>query len=95
MARAVPKIRHDRPQISRSTARREIAAVRHLYRLNKELATDAAELERKRLLRASALMAFAGLVIGALTLQYWPSCSDAASPPLTILIGGAIKVAGC
>jgi phage tail tape-measure protein len=59
MARAVPKIRHDRPQISRSTARREIAAVRHLYRLNKELATDAAELERKRLLRASALMAFA------------------------------------
>jgi hypothetical protein len=95
MARAVPNIRQDRRQISRSTARREIAAIRQLYRLNKELTTDVAELERKHSLRASALMAFAGLVIGAFTLHFWPSCTDAASAPATILIGSVIKVAGC
>jgi hypothetical protein len=93
MTRVVPKIRRDRPRVSRSTARREIAAVRQLYRLNQELATDVAELERKRRLRASALMVIAGLVIGAFTLHFAPSCTDAAS--LTILIGGVIKVAGC
>jgi hypothetical protein len=97
MARVVPKIRRDRPQVSRSTARREIAAVRQLYRLNQnqERATDVAELERKRRLRGSALMVIAGLVIGAFALHFAPSCTDAASPPLTILIGGVIKVAGC
>ena len=98
MARAAPRITHHRPLVSRSTARREVAAVRRLYRLNRERATDVAELERKRRRRESALMAFAVLAlagIGAFMVQFTPRCTGAASAPPTILIGGAIKVAGC
>jgi hypothetical protein len=98
MARAAPRISHDRPQVSRSTARREIAAIRQLYRLNRELATDVSQLQRKRLRRESALMAFAILAlagIGAFMVQITPRCTDAGSDAPTILIGGAIKVAGC
>ena|SRR5438132_1629560 len=98
MARAAPKIRHHRPLISRSTGRREVTAVRQLYRLNREFATDVAGLEREGRLRASTLMAFSVLalaVIGAFMVQFTPRCTDAASATPTILIGGAIKVAGC
>src|SRR5437762_1049118 len=66
MARAAPRISHDRPQVSRSTARREIAAIRQLYRLNRELATDVSQLQRKRLRRESALMAFAILALAGI-----------------------------
>jgi hypothetical protein len=98
MARAAPRITHHRPVVSRSTARREVAAVRQLYRLNRELATDVTELEQKRRLRANALMASAVLafaVIDAFMVQFSPRCTDAASAPPPILIGGAIKVGGC
>jgi hypothetical protein len=98
MARAAPRTRYDPPPVRRQTARREVAAVRQLYRLNRELATDVAELKRKRRVRENALWAFAVLalaVVGAGMLQISPRCTDAASAPPTILIGGAIKVAGC
>ena len=96
MARAAPRIRHDRPPVSRSTARRDIAAVRQLYCLNREFA--GAELERKRRPHLNALMAFAILalaVTAGFMVQFAPRCTDGASAPPTILIGGAIKVAGC
>jgi hypothetical protein len=98
MARAAPRTRHDTPHVRPQTARREVAAVRQLYRLNRELATDIAELQRKRRVRENALWAFAVLALaamGAFMLQVSPRCTDAASAPPTILIGGAIKVAGC
>jgi predicted exporter len=98
MAPAVLRTRHKHPHVSRPTARREVAAVRRLYRLNREFATDVAELQRKHRLRENALVAFAVLalaVVGAFMLQISPRCTDAGSAPPTILIGGAIKVAGC
>jgi hypothetical protein len=98
MARATPKIRHERPHISRPIAPRQRVAIRRLYRLNREFATDVVELQRKRRLRENALMASAvlGLIVMAgFTLHMTPGCTDPASAPRTILIGGAIKVAGC
>src|SRR5947209_2198700 len=89
MARAAPRTRHDTPHVRPQTARREVAAVRQLYRLNRELATDIAELQRKRRVRENALWAFAVLALaamGAFMLQISPRCTDAASAPPTILI---------
>jgi hypothetical protein len=42
---------------------------------------------------AFAILALAG--IGAFMVQITPRCTDAGSDAPTILIGGAIKVAGC
>jgi hypothetical protein len=79
-------------------ARRDVAAVRRLYRLHRELATDLAALERRRRLRADALMAVAVLLLaltGALMVDLAPRCTGAAPPSAGLTIGDAIKVAGC
>ena len=82
----------------RADARREVAAVRHLYRLHRELATDIAGLERRRRLRTDALMAVAVLVLalmGGFMVDVAPRCTDAVPAPANLSIGDAIKVAGC
>ena len=97
MARATLKIKADSPYARRPTDRRQLA-VRQLYRLNREFATDVAKLARKRRLFVGGLIAVAALsvvvVTGAL-MHVAPSCADAKYVPPAILVGGAIKVAGC
>ena len=97
MPRATLKIGPDSPYIRRPNDRRQLA-IRRLYRLNREFATDVAELNGKRRFLENGLIAVAALglvVMGGLLVQMAPSCTDATSTPPTILIGGAIKVAGC
>jgi hypothetical protein len=96
--RAATNITADEAHSARADARREVAAVRHLYRLHRELATDLGELERRRRLRADALIALAVLLLaltGAFMVDIAPRCTDAAPPSATLTIGDAIKVAGC
>jgi hypothetical protein len=96
--RAATSITPDEAHSARADARREVAAVRHLYRLHRELATDFAELRRRRRVRADALMALAVLVLalmGGFMVDVAPRCTDAAPPPSTLRIGDAIKLAGC
>jgi ferric-dicitrate binding protein FerR (iron transport regulator) len=96
--RAATNITPDEAHSSRADAWREVAAVRHLYRLHRELATDLAELRRRRRLRADALIALAVLVLalmGGFMVDVAPRCTDMAPPSATLLIGDAIKVAGC
>lgn len=98
MLRAETRIWPDDVHGTRADARREVAAVRQLYRLHRELATDLAELQRRRRLRADALMALAVLVIALMAgfmVDVAPRCSEAAPPSATLLIGDAIKLAGC
>lgn len=83
---------------ARADARRDVVAVRQLYRLHRELATDLAELERRRSLRADVLIAVAVLLLaltGAFMVDIAPRCTDTAPPSATLAIGDAIKVAGC
>jgi hypothetical protein len=96
--RAATNVTPDETHSARADARREVAAVRHLYRLHREVATDLAELRRRGRLRADALMALAVLVLalmGGLMVDVAPRCADAAPPSATLRIGDAIKVAGC
>jgi hypothetical protein len=82
---------------ARTDARRDVVAVRQLYQLHRELATDLAEFQRRRL-RADALMAVAVLLLalmGTFMVDLAPRCIDAAPPSATLAIGDAIKVAGC
>jgi hypothetical protein len=96
--RAETRITSDDVQGTRADARREVAAVRQLYRLHRELATDLAELQRRRRLRADALMALAMLVLALMAgfmVDVAPRCSESAPSSATLLIGDAIKLAGC
>ena len=98
MLRAETRIWPDDVHGTRADARREVAAVRQLYRLHRELATDLAELQRRRRVRADALMALAVLVIALMAgfmVDVAPRYSEAALPSATLLIGDAIKLAGC
>jgi|RhiMetdeSRZDD1v2_1073273.scaffolds.fasta_scaffold3112740_2 hypothetical protein len=96
MPRATLKIGPDSPYVRRPNDRRQLA-IRRLYRLNREFATDVAELNGKRRFLENGLIAVAalGLVVMGGLVQMAPSCTDATSTHPTILIGGAIKVAGC
>jgi hypothetical protein len=96
--RAATHVTFDEAHGGRAEARRAVVAVRQLYRLHRELATDLGELERRRRLRADALMALAVLLLaltGAFMVDIAPRCTDAAPPSATLAIGDAIKVAGC
>jgi hypothetical protein len=96
--RAATHVTPDEAHAGRAEARRDVAAVRQLYRLHRELATDFAQLQRRRRLRADALMALAVLLLtltGAFMVDIAPRCTDPAPPSATLTIGDAIKVAGC
>jgi hypothetical protein len=96
--RAGTKIGPDDVHSRRADVRREVVAFRQLYRLHRELATDLAELQRRRRLRADALMALAVLLLalmGGFMVDVAPRCSEAAPPSATLLIDDAIKLAGC
>jgi hypothetical protein len=95
MARVTSKIRVETPYIPRPNARRQLA-VRQLYRLNREFDTQVAVLNRRRRYRDTALMTLAalGLIVMSELMLHAPRCTDGTNIP-TILIGGAIKVAGC
>jgi hypothetical protein len=64
--------------------------------LDRELDSQISVFNQRRRYRDTALMTLAALsvvVLGEL-MVHTPSCSDGVNVP-TILIGGAIKVAGC
>ena len=93
MASARLRTRVEIPHIRPPNARRQLA---FRQRLNRELDSQISVLNQRRRYRDTALMTLAALsvvVLGEL-MVHAPSCSDGANN-LTILIGGAIKVAGC
>jgi hypothetical protein len=93
MASARLRTRVEIPHIRPPNARRQLA---FRQRLNRELDSPISVLNQRRRYRDTALMTLAALsvvVLGEL-MVHAPSCSTAANIP-TILIGGAIKVAGC
>jgi hypothetical protein len=86
------------PSVRRPTQRRQPAPVRRLVHLNRELELELAYLSRKRRLRQIGLMASAAVAIVLATgfiVTMAPRCTDGAHSPSAILIGDAIKVAGC
>jgi hypothetical protein len=95
MASARLRTRVETPHTRSPNARRQLA-VRQLYRLNREFDTQIAVLNRSSRYRGAALMTLAALSVVGLgqIMLHAPSCTDGANIP-TILIGGAIKVAGC
>jgi hypothetical protein len=98
MARVREKARQSSPSIRRPSDRRQIAAIRQLYRLNHEFAANVGDLGRKHRLSGNVLIALAVaslVAIGASMVGVGASCTNAASAPPSIWIGGAIKVAGC
>jgi hypothetical protein len=93
MAAARVRTRVETPHIRPSNARRQLAV---RQQLNRELDSRMSVLNQRRRYRDTALMTLAALsvvVLGEL-MVHAPSCADGANIP-TILIGGAIKVAGC
>ena len=95
MASARLRTRVETPHTRAPNARRQLA-VRQLYRLNREFDTQIAVLNRRSCYRGAALMTLAALTLVGLgeLMLHAPSCTEGANIP-TILIGGAIKVAGC
>jgi hypothetical protein len=76
--RAETRIRSDGVHGTRADARREVVAVRQLYRLHRECAIDLAELRRRRQLRADTLMALAVLLLalmGGFMVDVAPRCN--------------------
>jgi hypothetical protein len=88
----------DVPSGRRPIERRQPAPVRRLVHLNRELELELAQLNRKRRLREIGLMAAAIVAIvlcAGFILTMAPRCSDDSHGAPAILIGDAIKVAGC
>jgi hypothetical protein len=92
MERVTSKITVETPYIR---ARRQLA-IRQLCRLTREFGTQIAVLNRRRRYRDTALMSLAALgpIVMVELMLHASRCTDGANIP-TILIGGAIKVAGC
>jgi hypothetical protein len=93
MASARLRTRVETPYIRAPNARRQLVV---RQQLDRELDSQISVLNQRRRYRDTALMTLAALsvvVLGEL-MVHAPSCSDGANIP-TILIGGAIKIAGC
>ena len=93
MASARLRTRVETPHIRPSNARRQLAV---RQQLNRELDSRMSVLNQRRRYRDAALMTLAAVsvvVLGEL-MVHAPSCADGVNIPM-ILIGGAIKVAGC
>jgi hypothetical protein len=94
MARPLIKREGGKTSLRRIDRRRTAPA--RLARLDQEFRAELAQLQKNRSLETGLVAAsIVGAVLGITVLvQSAPTCGSSSAPP-TILIGGAIKVAGC